>query len=155
MTDVDTVVSSLHIGPEKFQLIDQGSVNKYLRVMITDIDSNTFEMSQPFLVCRILEFLSLDEHKTKRRNTPEKPLLNCDWNGIPCKHPWLYCGAVGMFSYLGNSVQPEIQMVVHQTARFSVNPMRSHKLAIMRISRYLCKNCERGIIYKINKSQGH
>ena len=32
MTDVDTVISSLHIGPEKFQLIDQGSMDKYLGV---------------------------------------------------------------------------------------------------------------------------
>ena len=38
--------------------------------------------------------------------------------------------------------------------RFSVNPMRSHKLAIMRINCYLCNNCERGVIYKVDKSKG-
>jgi hypothetical protein len=65
MTDVDAVISSLHIGPEKFQLIDQGSIDKYLGLMITDIDSGFFKMSQPFLVCRILEFLSLDENRPK------------------------------------------------------------------------------------------
>jgi hypothetical protein len=59
-----------------------------------------------------------------------------------------------MLSYLGNSVRPEIQMAIHQTARSLVNPMRSHKLAIMRISRYLCNNCERGIIYKVDRSKG-
>jgi hypothetical protein len=123
--------------------------------MITDIDSNTFEMSQPFLVHCILEFLSLDKHKTKGRNTLiGKPLLNHDLDGVPRKHPWLYHGAVGMLSYLGNSVRPEIQMAVHQTARFLVNPMRSHKLANMRIGRYLCNNCKRGIIYKADKSKG-
>jgi hypothetical protein len=89
-------------------------------------------MSQPFLVWRILEFLSLDENKTKSCNTPVgKLLLNRDLNGVPRKHPWLYPGAVGMLSYLANSVRPEIQMAVHQTARFSVNPMRSHELAII------------------------
>ena len=155
MPNVDAVIASLHVGPEKFQLIDQGSIDKYLGLMITDIDSNTFEMSQPFLVRRILEFLSLDEHKTKGRDTPVgKPLLNRDLDGVPRKHPWLYRGAVGMLSYLGNSVRPELQMAVHQTARFSVNPMRSHELAIMRIGRYLCNNCERGVIYKVDKSKG-
>ena len=155
MPNVDAVIASLHVGPEKFQLIDQGSIDKYLGLMITDIDSNTFEMSQPFLVRRILEFLSLDEHKTKGRDTPVgKPLLNRDLDGVPHKHPWLYCGAVGMLSYLGNSVRPELQMAVHQTARFSVNPMRSHELAIMRIGRYLCNNCKRGVIYKVDKSKG-
>ena len=112
-------------------------------------------MSQPFLVCCILDFLSLDKNKTKGHDTPVgMPLLNCDLDGVPCKHPWLYCGTVGMLSYLGNSVQPEIQMAIHQTARFSVNPMRSHELAIMRIGRYLCNICKRGIIYKVDKSKG-
>jgi hypothetical protein len=107
------------------------------------------------LIRGILEFLSLDENKTKSRDTPVgKPLLNCDLNGVPRKHPWLYRGAVGMLSYLANSVQPEIQMAVHQTARFLVNPMRSHELAILHIGRYLCNNCERGITYKVDKTKG-
>ena len=155
MLEVDAVISSLHVGPENFQLINQGCIDKYLGLKITGINSNTFEMSQPFLVRRILEFLSLDENKTKGRNTSVgKPLLNCNLDRVLHKYRWLYCGAVGMLSYLGNSVRPELQMVIHQTARFLVNPMRSHKLAIMRIGRYLCNNCERGVIYKVNKSKG-
>jgi hypothetical protein len=59
-----------------------------------------------------------------------------------------------MLSYLANSVRPEIQMAMHQTARFSVNQMRSHELAIMQIGRYLCDNAESGIIYKVDKSKG-
>jgi hypothetical protein len=118
--------------------------------MICDIDSNTFEMSQPFFICRILELLSLDEHKTKGHNTPVgKPLLHCDLDGVPPKHPWLYCSAVGMLSYLGNSVRPKIQMAVHQTARFSVNPMRLHELAIMRLGGYLCNNANTGLSTKL------
>jgi hypothetical protein len=155
LADVDAVISSLHAGGEKFQLVDQGSIDKYLGLMIHDIDANTFEMSQPFLIRRILEFLSLDETKTKGRDTPVgKPLLNRDLNGVSRKHPWLYRGGVGMLSYLANSVRPEIMMAVHQTARFSVNPMRSHELAVMRIGRYLCDNCERGITYKVDRSKG-
>ena len=91
-------------------------------------------MTQPFLICRILEFLSLDKNKTKGRDTPVgKPLLNCDLDGVPRKHTWLYPGGVGMLSYLANSVRPEIQMAVHQTARFLIKPMNSHELGIMRI----------------------
>ena len=155
LADVDAVISSLHVGDENFQLVDQGSIDKYLGLMIHDINANTFEMSQPFLIRRILEFLSLDETKTKGRDTPVgKPLLNRDLNGVSRKHPWLYRGGVGMLSYLANSVRPEIMMAVHQTARFSVNPMRSHELAVMRIGRYLCDNCERGITYKVDRSKG-
>ncbi len=45
-------------------------------------------------------------------------------------------------------------MAVHQIARFLVNPMRSYELAIMRIGRYLCNNCDRGITYKVDRSKG-
>jgi hypothetical protein len=107
MLEVDAVISSLHVGPEKFQLTNQGSIDKYLGLKITDINSNTFEMSQPFLVRRILDFLSLDENKTKGPNIPVgKPLLNRNLDGVPHTQPWLYCGAVGMLgmlSYLGNT----------------------------------------------------
>ncbi len=49
---------------------------------------------------------------------------------------------------------PELQMAVHESARFLVNPMRSHELALMQISRYLCDNCGRGIIFKVDKTKG-
>jgi hypothetical protein len=43
---------------------------------------------------------------------------------------------------------------VHQAARFLIKPMRSHKLAITQIGRYLCNNPEGGIIYKVDKMKG-
>ena len=126
MAIVDSVILSLKEGHEEFELVDQGSIDKYLGLLIWDIDANSFEMSQPFLNRRILEFLSMDENKTKGRDTPVgKPLLNRDLDGVPRKHRWLYRGGDGMLSYLANSVRPEIQMAVHQTARFSIKPMRS------------------------------
>ncbi len=56
-----------------------------------------------------------------------------------------------MLSYLANSFWPETQMAVHQTARFLIEPMQSHELAIMKIGRYLCNNPEGSIIYKVDK----
>jgi hypothetical protein len=56
MADVDLVISLLQAGDKNFQLIDQGGINKYLGLLIQDIDSTTFEMSQLFLICRILKF---------------------------------------------------------------------------------------------------
>jgi hypothetical protein len=60
---------------------------------------------------------------------------------------------VGMLSYLANSIQPEMQMAVHQTACFSINPMRLHELAVMQIGRYLCNNPDGGIIYNLDRSK--
>jgi hypothetical protein len=49
MADVDAVISLLHIGNKKFQLIDQGNIKKFLGIMIHHIDSNYFKMSQQIL----------------------------------------------------------------------------------------------------------
>ena len=68
--------------------------------------------------------------KTRRQNTPVgNTLLN--WHLDVClgHNKLLHWGARGMLRYLSNRVRPEIQMVVHQTARYSMNPMRSHMWA--------------------------
>jgi hypothetical protein len=39
-------------------------------------------------------------------------------------------------------------MATHQCARFGISPMRSHKLAVMRIRQYLLLTKERGMIYR-------
>jgi hypothetical protein len=43
-------------GHEEFELVDQGSIDKYLGLLIRDIDANSFETSQPYLIRHILEF---------------------------------------------------------------------------------------------------
>ena len=88
---VDSVIDSLRMGNKDFELTDEGSIDKYLGVKIDDIDGNSFKMSQPFLIQRIIEFLGLQENKNKGRDTPvDKPLLNKDLDGCPRKHIWLY-----------------------------------------------------------------
>ena len=59
-----------------------------------------------------------------------------------------------MLSYLQNSTWPEIAMAVHQTARFSNEPMLSHEKAIMRLGRYLLDMWKSGITYKPNRLKG-
>ena len=59
-----------------------------------------------------------------------------------------------MLIYLANIVRPDIQMAVHQTARFSMNPMRSHELAIVRIGQYIIENPDCGVIYTVDTSRG-
>ncbi len=73
--------------------------------MIRDINSTTVKMSQPFLICQILEFFLLDENKTKGQDDPVgKPLLIRDLNGVERKYTWLYQGGVGMPRNVANGV---------------------------------------------------
>jgi hypothetical protein len=81
-------------------------------------------------------------------------LLHRDLAGKPQKLQWKYCTAVGMMSYLQNSMRPNISMVVHQTACFSNQPMLSHEKAIMCIGWYLLDTCSHGIVYKPDTMKG-
>ena len=120
-------------GPENFKLTDEGGVNKFLGVEITHLNDNSFELSQPFLIDRILSYLGLCKNEfetdTNSTSTPvAKGLLHRDLDGKLRKYMWKYCTAVGMLSYLQNTSHPEISMAVHQTAHFSNNPMLSCSL---------------------------
>ena len=59
MRSIDAFVNSMKNGPEKFILTDEGDVNKFLGIEITQIDDKSYELSQPFLIDRILSFLGL------------------------------------------------------------------------------------------------
>ena len=157
--NIDRLVRSMQQGPENFKLTDEGDVNKFLGVEITKLDDHSFELSQPFLIDRIVTFLGLckNEFETDANSssTPvAKGLLHRDLAGKPRKYSWKYRTAVGMLSYLQNSTRPEISMATHQTARFSNSPMLSHEKSIMRIGRYLLDTRKRGIIYKPDVSKG-
>ena len=52
------------------------------------------------------------------------------------------------------STQPDIQFAVHQCARFSEDPKKSHEVAAKQIVRYLSRTKDQGIILKPNKKLG-
>ena len=120
---------------------------------------NEFEISQPFLIERIVNTLGLKDNdfevESNSRTTPVgKPLLNKDLQGKPRKLSWKYRTAVGMLNYLQGNTRPEIAMAVHQTARFCNDPKLCHEKAIMRIGRYLLHTADRAIIFDVDKSKG-
>ena len=130
MESIDRLVQPMHDGPENFKLTDEGNVNKFLGIEITPIDSSSFELSQPFLFNRLLQFLGLCnnsfETDANSSSTPvAKGMLHRDLVGKLRMYKWKYWTSVGMLSYLQNSTRPEIAMAVHQTARFSNEPVKS------------------------------
>ena len=59
-----------------------------------------------------------------------------------------------MLTYLQGNSRPEMSMAVHQTARFSNNPMLSNEKAFKRLERYLLHTKRDGIIYNPNTQKG-
>ena len=134
---------------------DEGSIDKYLGVEIKQLNATSFSLTQPFPIERILRLLGIEDGKTNDCITPVgKLFLNKDLNGEPRKYNWEYCAAIGMLIYLTGSVRRDIAMAVHQCARFSVNPMRSHELAVMRIGRYLLSSKDKGMIFTPDATKG-
>jgi hypothetical protein len=155
MNCIDELITSLHGGGENFVLQDEGYIDKYLGINIRQIDKDSFELSQPFLIKQITSFLGIADGKTNKKLTPVgKPLLNKNLLGVPWKYDWEYWGAIGMLTYLTGSVRPDIEMATHQCARFSVNLMHSHEQAVIRIGRILLSTKEKGMLYKPDSSKG-
>ncbi len=149
------LIQSLHGGDKNFDFQDKGLIDKYLGVNIKQIDRDSFELTQPFLIERITSFLGIADGKMNKKLTPVgKPLLNKDLLGVPWKYNWEYRRAIGMLTYFAGSVRPDIAMATHQCARFSINPMHLHEQAVIQISRYLLSTKEKGMIYKPDSTKG-
>ncbi len=110
----DALIQLLHGGDENFVLQNKGSIDKYPVVNIKQIDANTFELVQPFLIKQITTFLGTVDGKTNKKLTPVgKPLLNKNLQGLPRKYNWEYCGVIGMLAYLTVSVRHDIAMATY------------------------------------------
>ena len=143
---IDNLIKPLHRGDENFKFTDEGSIVKYLGVDINQIDSDSFAMTQHFLIDRLLSLLGLDKGRTNSKMNPVgKPLLNRDLDGVDMKYDWKYRSAIGILTYLTGSVRPDIAVAVHQCARSSNNPKRPHSQAVMCIARYLLHTRDKGI----------
>ena len=86
-------------GPEKFILTDEGDVNKFLGIEISQIDNSSFELSQPFLIDRIVTFLGLSNNEFDTDANPSstpvaKGLLHRNLAGKLRKLSWKYRNAL-------------------------------------------------------------
>ena len=134
--------------------LDEG-IENYLGVKVTkSSDKKTFELTQPFLIDRILKLIDVDENYNVRDTPAIKPLLHKDETGSDRKCSWNYRQAVGMYNYLQATTRPDISFATHQCARFSINPKLSHKRAIRRIARYLQGTKDKGIIFRPDIEKG-
>ena len=151
---LETIVKNLK--RKNYILTDEGSLTKYLGVDVKYRKNGEFELTQPFLIQRIIDLLGVEgESVYNTRPTPvTKPLLHKDSMGEVRKHKWNYRKAIGMLTYLQGTTRPDIAMAVHQCARFSIDPRLSHERAVKRIARYLLGNKTRGIKFKPDKSKG-
>ena len=59
MENINRFVDSMKNGDENFVFTDEGDINKFLGIEITQLDDKRFKISQPYLTDRIISYLKI------------------------------------------------------------------------------------------------
>ena len=79
-------------------------------------------------------------------------LLHKDTNSPDMQPEFHYCSVIGKLNFLEKSMRLDISVSVHQCARLSESPKKSHAEAVKRIGRYLLATRDKGLIIHPNKA---
>ena len=128
--------------PLKFET---GDVHSYLGVEVKREASNLY-LTQTGLIDDVLASTGLTASAPTPTPSTIVP-LGPDEDGEPIQETWSYPSVIGKLNYLANNTRPDIAFAVHQCARFTHRPKRSHEVAVKRIIRYLKGTSTMGLIY--------
>ena len=62
-------------GPENSVLTNEGDMDKFIGIEITQLDEKIFKISQPYMIDRIIKFLGTDKNNTVWRKMLSQHLL--------------------------------------------------------------------------------
>jgi Reverse transcriptase (RNA-dependent DNA polymerase) len=143
ITELQT--SGFNLKQEK--ICDDTAYN-FLGINITE-DNRMIKMTQHGLIKKFLNTIGMENCNAKSTPCSTTP-LGSDVDGPIYEEEWEYASAVGKRMYLAGNAHPEIQFSVHQCARFTHSPCKSHTEAIKRIGKYLkgILDKEQGLMFK-------
>jgi hypothetical protein len=129
-----------------FQLRNEGEVGDFLGIRIHKNSTDTFNLTQTGLIEKVIAATGMQDCNSISTPT-SKEALGSDRDGEDFDEKWKYSTIVGMLLYLSSNTRPDITYAVHQCARYSHNPKKSHGKAIKRIIRYLQGTKDKGMIF--------
>jgi hypothetical protein len=127
------------------KLTIEDDIYTFLGVEVVRKDNGDIELLQCGLINKILATCGMTDCNTKATPCNKVP-LGTDPEGAPITGKFEYASAVGMLLYLSSNSRPDIQFAVHQCARFTHFPKKSHEDAILRICRYLKGTKNKGLL---------
>jgi hypothetical protein len=139
---IDEVLESIKKSGLQFMIEDDAFT--FLGVELKKHDDGTVEFLQKALISKVLSSCNMLECNTKSTPANQTP-LGSDVQGPAFDRSFDYASVVGMMMYLSSNSRPDIQFAVHQCARFTHSPKRSHGEAILRICRYLQGTKDKGL----------
>ena len=149
---IDQVVADLRSCSQQFTVDDQGDVGDFLGIQIQRQADGSIHLSQPQLIDSIIKDLHL-QPGSNPKSTPAvtSMLLHKDTDGPDMQPDFHYRSVIGKLNFLEKSTRPDISVSVHQCARFSESPKKSHAEAVKRIGRYLLATRDKGLMIHPNK----
>jgi hypothetical protein len=142
--EIDLIIKQLG---EKYKITDEGDITDYLGVNVDKLPDGRVKLSQPHLIDQIIKDVNFrKETKCKSTPAPSTVILNKDEDGEHHDAEWNYRAIIGKLNFLEKSTRGELGYSVHQAARFSQSPRKSHTEAVLRIIRYLVGTRDEGII---------
>ena len=146
-SDIEDEIKSLGVRAEdqthSFELRDEGEVGDFLGIRIAKC-GDRFLLTQPGLIRKVLKATDLEDCNSTTTPATTVP-LGLDKDGEVFDEKWDYASVVGMLMYLANNSRPDIAFAVHQCARFTHSPKKSHAGGIKRIVRYLKGTSDKGM----------
>jgi len=142
-TDQQTLDSTLKSLREKFTLTDENDFKTFLGIHLDKTIDGHLHLTQPNLITKVIELTGLTNGKGLP--TPATTILAKEEHGLERETTWNYRQVVGILNYIDSNTRPDITFAVHQVARFSNDPKRSHEKAVKRIIRYLVGTRDKGI----------
>jgi histone deacetylase 1/2 len=142
--EIDKVIDKLRA--DNLSLTLEDDIFSFLGVQVMKNEGRV-ELLQTGLIDKVLCTCKMQDCNAKETPAMTTP-LGTDANGERWDAEWDYASVVGMLMYLCSNSRPDIQFAVHQCARFTHCPRKSHEKAIVRICRYLQGTRERGLCLK-------
>ena len=148
---IDAVVANLRACSHHFTIDDQGDIGDFLGIQVQKSPDGTIQLTQPQLIDAIIKDLHLQSGSNVKKTpaVPNNP-LHKDTDGPDMTPEFHYRSVIGNLNFLEKSTRPDILVSVHQCARFSEQPKRSHAEAVKRIGRYLLATRDKGLIIHLN-----
>jgi hypothetical protein len=137
---------------ERFNIQEEGDMCEFLGIEMQRKEDGSLSLRQPQRITSILKDLHMESENVAKRTTPslKTRILHKDAQGESFNESFHYRSIIGKLNYLEKSTRPDLSFAVHQCARFSSDPKKSHATAVIYIGRYLASTKDKGISIKPN-----
>ena len=142
---IDSKIKNIQDSGLKLTIEDD--IFAFLGVELHRKDSGEVELRQRGSMDKILLTCGMKDCNTKSTPCNQTP-LGTNPDGDPVTGKFEYASAVGMLMYLSSNSRPDIQYAVHQCARFTHFPKKTHEGATLQICRYLQGTKDKYSIYQ-------